>query len=105
MEFWDEVTLIPAVTEIDGLATPRRVPGPDGPTVPAVVQQSTTEEDDTVGQRTTTSWRCFLPPDADIDAFGYARWRGGLFEVEGEPALRDGPDGPHHVEARLRRVR
>lgn len=105
MEFWHEVTLIPSVEQVDGLGTPRRIPGPDGPTVPAVMQQDESTEVTADGQRTTTAWRCMLPPDALIDAFGYVRWNGDLYEIDGEPAQRDGPDGPHHIEARARRVR
>jgi hypothetical protein len=70
-----------------------------------VMQRGETNELAADGQRTTTTWRCMLPPDAVIDAFGYLRYLGDLFEVDGEPALRDGPDGPHHIEARARRVR
>jgi len=105
VDFWDEVTVIPAVTSVDGLGTPLKLPGDDGPTVPAIVQQEISTEQTASGQSVATNWRIFLPYDAPVDAFAMVRWNGVLYEVDGEPARFDGPTGPHHTEARLRKVR
>lgn len=107
MDFWDELVLVPAVEEVDGLGTPRKVPGSDGPTVPAIVQPAESVETTAGGQGTVTTKHCFLPPEVDtiIDAFGFGRWHGDLYEFDGEPKLHLTPTGPHHVQAVLRKVR
>lgn len=105
MDFWDELVLIPAVEEVDGLGTPRLVPGSDGPVSPAIVQPAESVEQTAGGQGTVTTLHCFLPPDVDIDAFGWARWHGVLYEFDGEPKRHGTPAGPHHVQAGLRKVR
>lgn len=110
MDFWHEVTLIPAVVVVDGLGTPQHTPGLDGPDVAAVLEQagsgSTTSSTELTGQQVVTNWTMLLDiSGVAIDAFGYVRFRGELYEVDGEPATIEGPDGPHHIEARLRKVR
>jgi hypothetical protein len=105
VDFWDSLILVPAVDEVDGLGTPVKVPGPDGPTVPAIVQPADTVEQTTGGQRTVTTLHCFLPCDAEVDAFGWARWGGDLYEFDGEIKRHTTPAGPHHAQAVLRKVR
>jgi len=63
-------------------------------------------EDDTRGLTVTGEWWAIGPPDADIRAGDRVRWNGGLFEVDGDPAVWGPPGGPpHHLQVILRRVR
>jgi len=106
MEFWQQAVLIPVVVAVDGLGTPQHTPGPDGPAVGAILQQTTSTELTTSGQQVATNWLALLDTGATaVDAFGYVRIDGITYEVDGEPNPVSGPDGLHHVEARLRKVR
>jgi hypothetical protein len=105
VQLWDSVVLVPAITETDALGTPRRVPGPDGDVVSAIVQLDGSSEVTTGGQRSVVTGLCFLDAGTVLDAFGYLHWRGELYEVDGEPLPMGGPYGDHHLEVRVRRVR
>jgi hypothetical protein len=58
-------------------------------------------------QRTTviSGLLAFVPPGADIRPADRVRWRGDIYQVEGDPADWAPPGGPaHHLELILRRV-
>ena len=65
---------------------------------------ATTE--DTDGRDTVAStWFWFVPPGTDIRATDQVRWRGALFDVDGDPQPWDDERGrPHHIEVQLRKV-
>jgi hypothetical protein len=69
------------------------------------MQQASTVEN-TDGRNTVVSvWDLFLPPGVTVTALHRVRWRGDLYEVDGDPTpWDDGQSVAHHVEVRLRRV-
>lgn len=53
----------------------------------------------------TADWAWFVPPGTDIRPTDHVRFRGLLYEVDGEPQPWDDEAGrPHHIEVQLRRV-
>lgn len=57
------------------------------------------------GDTVSSAWDLFLPPGVIITALHRVRWRGDLYEVDGEPRPWDDERGrPHHIEAQVRRV-
>lgn len=67
-------------------------------------QASTVETID--GRNTVVSvWDLFMPPGVAISALHRVRWRGDLYDVDGDPTPWDDGQGvAHHIEVRLRRV-
>jgi head-tail adaptor len=51
-----------------------------------------------------TAYQLFLPLDADITGHDRVEVDGEAFEVVGPPLVRRTPEGPHHIEVRLRGV-
>lgn len=49
-------------------------------------------------------YQLFLPTGTDISGHDRVEIDGASFEVVGPPLVRRTPDGPHHVEARLRAI-
>ncbi len=54
--------------------------------------------------RGASIWRLFLLPDIAIGPTDRVVVDGESFEVDGRPDVLATPRGPHHIEARLRRV-
>lgn len=104
MRFPDVVELLAATEQVDADGTPVKVPAGTGPESPAVVQVLGSTEDTAAGQRIVLQLLLMLPPEANIDGFGAVRWRGDLYEVDGD-VLPIGFGSVHHYEATLRRVR
>ncbi len=100
-KFRDTVTLLraPIVTNPYGnsgrdwsVATER--------TVAANVQGPSGGEDLAEGNRVTSRWRLFLPATADLAPTDRVRWKGEVYDVDGEVFARRG----RHVKALLARV-
>lgn len=54
----------------------------------------------------TSGWLAFAPPGSDVQPGDRVRWRGELYEVEGDAAQWAPPGGPaHHMEIVLQRVK
>lgn len=69
------------------------------------VQQSGSTEDTAARDTRVTGLDLFLPPGVQVTARHRVRWRGALYDVDGEPDRVDDVSGAeHHVEVRLRRV-
>ena len=66
--------------------------------------QSSTSDDETEGDRRSTSLRLFLPADVELDGSDRVVKDGRTFEVEGSPYLARTPRGPHHWEVNLKEV-
>ncbi|EPD63175.1 hypothetical protein [Streptomyces sp. HGB0020] len=87
--FGDPVGGDPAETEVTGAF------------MQPVQTSERTDDRDTV----EASWTCFLPPDTDLRPTDQIRFRGLVYEVDGEPQPFDTRTGvTHHIEVRLRRV-
>lgn len=57
------------------------------------------------GDQIVSLWDWFVPPGTDVRATDQVRFRGELYDVDGDPQPLDDERGrPHHVEVRLRRV-
>lgn len=65
-------------------------------------------------ETTVTRWRLFCDPGKPLDAYSRVKWAGALepdgvtlsdLEVEGDVELHSLRGRPHHLEARLKRVR
>jgi hypothetical protein len=68
--------------------------------VPAYIEQRTTTE--LVNGRDTTVTRLlFITNELGINATDRIVWNGDTYEVDGDPAVLQTPDGPHHLEAAL----
>jgi hypothetical protein len=76
----------------------------DGVEVPARVAQLGSEEDVNQRDERTTRFRVYLHPDVAIDALSLVEWNGKMYKVSGEPTVRDGRWGPHHIEAEIELV-
>lgn len=52
---------------------------------------------------TSGTFQLFMPPDADIEATDRVRFRGKLWEVQGEPSLQKSPLGSvNHIDVIIR---
>ncbi|GAA2516693.1 phage head completion protein [Winogradskya humida] len=71
---------------------------------PAGVGPASSTEDVHDQQRTTTRWRVFLPPTADLEATDRVTWDGTTFEVDGDVERWKRRGRLHHVEAVLLKV-
>ncbi|MEV2277868.1 hypothetical protein AB0I72_20010 [Nocardiopsis sp. NPDC049922] len=71
------------------------------------VQPAATSEDvDDGGDTVQEEWTAIGPPGADITATDRVRWRGDLYQVQGQPQRWPDHRGrAHHTEVTLRRVR
>ncbi|MFF4547261.1 hypothetical protein ACFY1J_24045 [Streptomyces sp. NPDC001406] len=57
------------------------------------------------GDQVVSLWDWFVPPGTDVRATDQVRWRGAVYDVDGDPPPIDDERGrPHHIEVRLRRV-
>lgn len=57
------------------------------------------------GDQVVSLWDWFVPPGTDVQATDQVRFRGDVYDVDGDPQPLDDERGrPHHVEVRLRRV-
>lgn len=57
------------------------------------------------GDQVISLWDWFVPPNTDVRATDQVRFRGDLYDVDGDPQPLDDERGrPHHLEVRLRRV-
>lgn len=83
------------------------LPGdPTETTVTGSSMQPAGSAEDTDGRDTVNSrWTWFAPPGTDLRATDRVRWRGHMYEVDGDPQPWDDDRGrPHHLEVQLRRV-
>jgi len=71
----------------------------------ASVQPASTQEELDSRDTVIAQWVCFMPPGTDITATDQVRFRGDLYDVDGDPQPWDDELGrPHHIEVQLRRV-
>lgn len=72
---------------------------------PALIQPVSSSENNAAQDTVISRWRIFLLPVTAATSLSRVRWRGDVYEVDGEvqvfPDLRA---KPHHHEAFLRRV-
>ncbi len=83
------------------------MPGAPGETeVTGTSAQPAASEEATGGRDTVLrEWDWFVPPGTDIRATDQVRFRGELYDVDGDPQPWDDDRGrPAHIEVRLRRV-
>lgn len=107
MQFRDQVDVLNAADlPVDGHNNP--VPDWDqvvGVREPAIVQPVSSTENITAEQVVISRWRAFLLPLTTATATSRLRWRGDVYEVDGDVQLFPDLRGrPHHREAFLRRV-
>lgn len=79
---------------------------PDEVTVTGCYMQQAATSEATDGRDTVvTTWDLFLPPGVTVTALHRVRWRGELYDVDGDPTpWDDGQGSAHHIEVRLRHV-
>lgn len=93
-----------------------QVTGPDGATIPgdweaatetdyAVEFQPLGSNENVVGQqRTESTHRAFMPADADVVPTDRLRFRGVVYQVDGQPAAWRSGGRAHHVEVYCFRI-
>ena len=99
-----QIIPLPAVDEIDAYGNHRRVPGPPAAPVLAYIQPDSNTELVTEGQVRIAQWRVYLDPVEGLDSWSALEWEGRRYEVVGDPARFDTPDGRHHLRLVMRRV-
>ena len=99
------VELLASSEQTGAYGTPRRVPADSGPTVYGWVEQESSVESAADGQRLVDGWKAYLPAGIDLDGWSHVRVAGVVYELDGAPIVHNTPAGPHHVEARWRRIR
>lgn len=72
---------------------------------PALVSPVSSSEDLSAQDTVTTRWRVFLLAFSVADAKARLRWRGSVYEVDGDVELHtDTRSRPHHKEALMVKV-
>lgn len=98
----DTITLYPETDLTDDLGNPTR--GPDleaGVECVGRVQPVSSLETISDGQNVSTSYR-FITREFPAGAFARALWDGRYWDIEGEPARRNGSDTTKHATILMR---
>lgn len=89
----------------DAYGNPTSSWDPTGETVAANVQPFRADETNTVDASSVEDMRrLWTAPGVDLDAGDRVTHESQTWEVEGVPFVWSTPDGPHHLEAKLKLV-